>query len=653
MEKVTQFLERYVQWIVLGLMLVFLGYMAYANWVDPKPLAKIANQTVEPEQINDKIADKSKAIQNEMNRDAPQVTVGDHRDILIKKTGGQDPRSLAVATPLPVWAIAGQGAKQIVDDSSLNVPANATYAIAGVAVPPKPGSGESSTGRMLARLEDKEALDAAKGGAAGGDAPAAATTQPKKTKTPAGGAGAGGAVAAGKENVKTRDVDWITHKVVIDSTELEAAFRAAYKVKEDAELPPDLTITRILKVEMVRQEQLPDGTWSKAETPVPPLEMYKMRPLPPQLATTKDQLQAAYEYLDWAVTHADYIATPAFYTAEKGDQWRAPGTEKQPGNNPAVPTVVPTVPNAPFDPAHPPKNRKLTPEEKKMVADYKKATKGAKVGPGGFPVGPGMLPPAAPRGGKVRPYFQTTAPPRSGQRSPYPTMPGGYPNPYGRPGMMPPGMVPPGYNPYNRMMPPGYGRNPGMPMPIPQPGVGTIPGMTQGGGIIDVFNLTDDVTIWAHDETVKPGKTYRYRIRYYLQNPLFGQGPNIQTDPKNKQILWLLSDWSDWSEAIHVSERVNFWLAQMTQTTAKFDVFEWKNDAWVSRVRSVTPGDQIPGTNWTLADIRRDSKGQYVLLVNDAGVVERRDLKKDQESSEYQEMKDQTAGGATGTGTTR
>src|SRR5436305_4339798 len=38
-----------------------------------------------------------------------------------------------------------------------------------------------------------------------------------------------------------------------------------------------------------------------------------------------------------------------------------------------------------------------------------------------------------------------------------------------------------------------------------------------------------EVVVWAHDATVQPGKTYRYKVRYKIKNPIYHSG-NVATD---------------------------------------------------------------------------------------------------------------------------
>ncbi len=56
----------------------------------------------------------------------------------------------------------------------------------------------------------------------------------------------------------------------------------------------------------------------------------------------------------------------------------------------------------------------------------------------------------------------------------------------------------------------------------------------------DLSKLRDNLVVWAHDDTVKPGNVYRYRLRYGVFNPVAGKGwYEEQSAAYNDQIvLW-------------------------------------------------------------------------------------------------------------------
>jgi len=110
------------------------------------------------------------------------------------------------------------------------------------------------------------------------------------------------------------------------------------------------------------------------------------------------------------------------------------------------------------------------------------------------------------------------------------------------------------------------------------------------------------ITVWSHDLTVEPGKTYRYRASVSLINPLF-QRLILSPEQKEKQFhkLSLVSKPSAWSEPITVAPERHFFLVADSQQKQSVDVevFTIFNGAWRSHRFNVRPGDTI-GSNVTL-----------------------------------------------------
>jgi len=66
----------------------------------------------------------------------------------------------------------------------------------------------------------------------------------------------------------------------------------------------------------------------------------------------------------------------------------------------------------------------------------------------------------------------------------------------------------------------------------------------------------EDYQVWTHDLTAEPGAMYRYRIRYGVNNPLYGRERSLGSDEASlvslsKQPL-VMSPWSAWSEPVPV-----------------------------------------------------------------------------------------------------
>ncbi|MFW6061779.1 MAG: hypothetical protein ACOC93_03120, partial [Planctomycetota bacterium] len=68
-----------------------------------------------------------------------------------------------------------------------------------------------------------------------------------------------------------------------------------------------------------------------------------------------------------------------------------------------------------------------------------------------------------------------------------------------------------------------------------------------------------ELLIWAHDTSLKPGQTYRYRLRVELVNPLLGIPEELE-DSSDASVETIASNWSDWSEQISVGYPTQFFL---------------------------------------------------------------------------------------------
>jgi hypothetical protein len=145
-----------------------------------------------------------------------------------------------------------------------------------------------------------------------------------------------------------------------------------------------------------------------------------------------------------------------------------------------------------------------------------------------------------------------------------------------------------------------------------------------------------EVEIWQHDDDVKAGKTYRYKMRYRLKNPIFGT--NAGEPPALAEQFSLDSEFSDWTTPITVPSLVNFFVAGgvvQGRSTVAFEVFRWDQGQQKMERFDVAPGDLVGGerngvnfiTDWTVVDFRQDPRANdhQILLVNnkDGSVVAR------------------------------
>ena len=436
------------------------------------------------------------------------------------------------------------------------------------------------------------------------------------------------------------DKYWVTVFGKFSEAELDAAFRKA-------KIPPFLDQKAYLLLQLVRQELMPDRSWGN-EKEIPPLPM-NAPPVPMSIDVSL--------FLDWALRPEStiLIVQPPFYQT-LANRWMG---------GPPVKAIAEetTVPLETFDPVtiaqqirQLPKKEAdalratLTPEQKRKVylaeqelkaqeAKEKAATKTP-------PRTTGQPPRSTftPRGGErgprdardpavLRDMLAQAAPPPDGGFAPPPAWvrTPGY---TGRPNY--------GANPPGSRGAPGMYLRPGYPAANQPQQVNVVrPGERNAAG------ASLDFDVWAHDDTVEPGQTYRYKMRLCVKNPVYGT--NMAKEPAMAKPLLLPVDkdksWSDWTKPVEVKPRVQFFLAGgavQGNAMVRIDLYRWQNGKMnkPAQAIAVTPGDIVGfldkasgidyNTGLTVVDIRPvGSSDTRVTLVDDNGAQKVRTLKAD------------------------
>jgi hypothetical protein len=162
--------------------------------------------------------------------------------------------------------------------------------------------------------------------------------------------------------------------------------------------------------------------------------------------------------------------------------------------------------------------------------------------------------------------------------------------------------------------------------PVPAPARKTPPGKTQtdrksekerpqkskevSKTIDDVYREFDEVLItestnvakmdkpllfWAHDDTVELGKSYRYRIRLGVFNPIAGTNQFTEQDKslKNKVILW--SKFSDTTETVDIPGTLYFFPREIQEAikAVTVQVSKYVLGYWYSKDFTVKQGELI------------------------------------------------------------
>lgn len=377
------------------------------------------------------------------------------------------------------------------------------------------------------------------------------------------------------------DTLWVTQAFSIPTQRISDAFSAS---KIPAGLP-----TAILAIELIREEQLPDGEWGHP-TLLKPLSIHQVVAFPAEGNVVDENA-----YLDWATRNTSTLILPSFHMVIGGDTWYAPGQAD---------------PNIPLPPE-------------------------PKVAPVVAPTTPRVVPGGARQNRNPRNYAPADARPAAydtvAQAGPPPT--------WGAPGGMPPGVIP--------GMPGGYpapGGYPGGATPGVAVTASAVPdGFTVPNGNFVPSDLKKNIFVWAHDDTVQPGGVYRYKLRYRLKNPVYRS--NVVSDQKLARQFSLVSAESPWSETVVVPPTVYVFLVSgVTSSTssAKFDVLRWQNGKWWKKSFNAAPGDMIGGpvkdseldytTGYTLVDMKVDvvTRDPKVVLSDRDGVLTTRSLRQDQ-----------------------
>ncbi|MEQ9096424.1 MAG: hypothetical protein RIE32_09185 [Phycisphaerales bacterium] len=114
----------------------------------------------------------------------------------------------------------------------------------------------------------------------------------------------------------------------------------------------------------------------------------------------------------------------------------------------------------------------------------------------------------------------------------------------------------------------------------------------------------DNARFWAHDATAEPGKTYRYRTRLAVNNPMFGREPVlIESQRPLAASPVLFSEASPWSDPVVVAPKTAFFLASAndgrggalgpSEPTASVEVFTFYYGYYRRSTLTLRPGEMV------------------------------------------------------------
>ena len=115
---------------------------------------------------------------------------------------------------------------------------------------------------------------------------------------------------------------------------------------------------------------------------------------------------------------------------------------------------------------------------------------------------------------------------------------------------------------------------------------------------------SDEILVWGHDLTVKPGSSYRYRVTVSVYNPFFGKKLSLVEGQKNLAEAFVLnSPPSDWSKTVRIHPFSRVFVTSATKGgpgrhgfgRATVEVFLFYKGVQRMETFSVSPGAVIGG----------------------------------------------------------
>jgi len=110
----------------------------------------------------------------------------------------------------------------------------------------------------------------------------------------------------------------------------------------------------------------------------------------------------------------------------------------------------------------------------------------------------------------------------------------------------------------------------------------------------NIAKMSKPLMFWAHDDSVEPGKSYRYRIRLGVFNPIAGTGEVAEQDisQKDKVVLW--SKFSNETETVKIPARLYFFPNKIQEAKiVTVEVCRYVLGYWYSELFRVRQGEVI------------------------------------------------------------
>ena len=135
----------------------------------------------------------------------------------------------------------------------------------------------------------------------------------------------------------------------------------------------------------------------------------------------------------------------------------------------------------------------------------------------------------------------------------------------------------------------------------------------------DLAKMDKPLSFWAHDDTVEPGNSYRYRVRLGVFNPIAGTNQFVERDKslKNKVVLW--SKFSDITDSVDIPGTLYFFPREIQEATkaVTVQVSRYVLGYWYSKDFTVKQGELIGDVGGYKITEEEEKKGVTVPEVVD------------------------------------
>ncbi len=118
------------------------------------------------------------------------------------------------------------------------------------------------------------------------------------------------------------------------------------------------------------------------------------------------------------------------------------------------------------------------------------------------------------------------------------------------------------------------------------------------------------VRLWAHDMTAEPGKTYRYRARVGVNNPVFGRAASLRAEQQElARRPVLMGEPSEWSDPVEVMADQYFFITSASEAdelagaqSARAELYRMFYGFYRKGTAGLEPGDAVASDRFTLPD---------------------------------------------------